>query len=101
MTRRRRFRSLVIGIDGYRLEGVDVECRTRRPVGASRDVVGDGASGFHAATEDQWVRARGRPPDDSDPRLRLGSAGRRRVQDPYSTEVQAPRVGALLRGLRP
>lgn len=46
MTRRRRFRLLVIGVDGYRLEGMDVECRPWRRVGASRDVVGDGAGSF-------------------------------------------------------
>ena len=102
LARRRRFRFLVIGVDDYRLEGVDVECRAWRaetevedlwpmdvgimplfddpwargkcamkaiqymgvglpavvsPVGANRDVVQDGVSGFHAATEEEWVRA--------------------------------------------
>ena len=91
---------LVIGVAGYRLEGMHVECRPWRPVGASRDVVEDGAGGFCVVSEDQGVQALERQSDDPDLRLRLGSAGRRRVQDRYSTAVQAPHVGALLSGLR-
>jgi glycosyltransferase involved in cell wall biosynthesis len=146
LARRRRFRFLAIGIDDYRLEGVDVECRAWRaesevedlrpmdvgimplfddpwargkcamkaiqymgvglpavvsPVGANRDVVQDGVSGFHAATEEDWVRALDRLLDDGDLRSRMGAEGRRRVEDGYSAEVQAPRVGTLLRSLRP
>ena len=71
------------------------------PVGANRDVVQDGVSGFHAATEQDWVRALDRLLDDGDLRSRMGAEGRRRVENGYSAEVQAPRVGALLRSLQP
>lgn len=146
VSRRRRFRFLVIGIEDYRLEGVDVECRPWRaetevedlwsmdvgimplfddpwargkcamkaiqymgvglpavvsPVGANREVVQDGVCGFHASSEDEWVQALERLLDDADLRLRMGAEGRRRVEGRYSAEVQAPRVGALLKGLRP
>ena len=146
LARRRRFRLLVIGVDDYRLEGVDVECRAWRaetevedlwpmdvgimplfddpwargkcalkaiqymgvglpavvsPVGANRDVVEDGVSGFHAASEQEWVRVLDRLLDDVDLRSRMGAEGRRRVESEYSAEVQAPRVGALLRSLQP
>jgi glycosyltransferase involved in cell wall biosynthesis len=145
LARRRRFRVVVIGIDDYRLEGVDVECRPWRaetevedlwsmdvgimplfddpwargkcamkaiqymgvglpavvsPVGANREVVQDGVCGFHASSEDEWVRALERLLDDGDLRLRMGAEGRHRVEGHYSAEVQAPRVGALLRSLR-
>jgi glycosyltransferase involved in cell wall biosynthesis len=71
------------------------------PVGASCDVVGDGVGGFQAASGDQWIEALERLLDDPGLRFRLGSAGRRRVEDHYSAEVQVPRVGALLRSLVP
>jgi glycosyltransferase involved in cell wall biosynthesis len=146
LSRRRRFRFLVIGLDSYRLEGVEVECRAWRasteiedlwpmdvgimplfddpwargkcamkaiqymgvslptvvsPVGASRDVVAEGVSGFHATNEQEWVLALERLLDDADLRLRMGAEGRRRVENHYSAEVQAPRVGTLLKSLRP
>ena len=145
LARRRRFRFLVVGLDDYSLDGVDVECRAWRaqtevedlwpmdvgimplfddpwargkcamkaiqymgvglptvvsPVGANGDVVQDGVSGFHAATEEDWIRALDRLLDDSDLRSRMGAEGRRRVEDGYSAETQAPRVGALLRSLQ-
>ncbi len=145
LARRKRFRFLVIGLEDYRFEGVDVECRAWSagtevedlwpmdvgimplfddpwargkcamkalqymgvglpavvsPVGANRDVVRDGVSGFHAATEDGWVKALDRLLDDGDLRSRMGTEGWRRVESEYSAEVQAPRVGALLRSLR-
>ncbi len=45
------------------------------PVGANRDVVQDGVSGFHAATEEEWVRALERLLDDGDLRHSHGSRG--------------------------
>jgi glycosyltransferase involved in cell wall biosynthesis len=144
LARRTRLRLLVIGIDGYRLEGVDVECRPWRaesevqdlwpvdigimplsddpwaggkcamkaiqylgvgipavvsPVGANREVVQDGVCGFHATTEDEWVRALEQLLESAGLRARMGAEGRRRVEDHYSAEVHAPRVGSLLRSL--
>ena len=71
------------------------------PVGANRDVVQHGVSGFHAATEEDWVQALDRLLDDGDLRSCMGVEGRRRVESEYSAEAQAPRVGALLRTFQP
>jgi glycosyltransferase involved in cell wall biosynthesis len=69
------------------------------PVGANRDVIEDGVTGFHARSEDEWVRALERCLDDENLRRRLGQAGRSAVVARYSAEAQAPRVGSLLRSL--
>jgi glycosyltransferase involved in cell wall biosynthesis len=145
LARRRRFRFLVIGLEDYRLEGVDVECRAWRaetevedlwpmnvgimplfddpwargkcamkaiqymgvglpavvsPVGANCDVVQDGVCGFHAASEDDWVRVLEKLLDDVTLQTQMGKEGRRRVESRYSAEVQAPVVSDLLMGLR-
>jgi glycosyltransferase involved in cell wall biosynthesis len=71
------------------------------PVGANRDVVPDGVCGFHAASEEDWIRALERLIDSAELRVRMGAEGRRRVEQLYSAEVQAPRLGALLTALRP
>lgn len=146
LARRRRFRFLTVGLQDYRLEGVDVEARAWKPetevedlwpmdigimplsddpwtrgkcamkaiqymgvglptvvspVGANRDVVQDGVTGFHASTEEEWVQLLSKLLSDSDLRARMGARGRHRVEAEYSAESQAPRVGALLRSLAP
>jgi glycosyltransferase involved in cell wall biosynthesis len=67
------------------------------PIGANRDVVQDGASGFHAQTEEEWVRALERLLGSVELRSRMGAEGRRRVEEAYSAEVQAPRIADLFR----
>jgi glycosyltransferase involved in cell wall biosynthesis len=141
MSRTRRFRVRVVGLEGYRIPGVDVEAIPWRadtevqdlwpidigvmplsddewsrgkcgmkaiqfmgiglpvvvsPVGANREVVDDGITGFHALREQDWIARLGELMDD--PRLaqRMGEAGRRRVENHYSAEVHAPRIAALL-----
>jgi glycosyltransferase involved in cell wall biosynthesis len=69
------------------------------PVGANREVVADGLTGFHASSDEEWVRVLGRILDDANLRSRMGAEARRRVETRYSAEVQAPRVAELLRGL--
>jgi glycosyltransferase involved in cell wall biosynthesis len=69
------------------------------PIGANLEVIEDGVTGFHASTEDEWVGALERCLDDEGLRRRIAMAGRARVAARYSAEAQAPRVGALLRGL--
>ena len=75
--------------------------RRREPRRGQPRCRADGVSGFHASTEEEWVRALDRLLDDGDLRRRMGAEGRREVEDQYSAEVQAPRVGALLRSLQP
>ena len=136
----------MIGLDSYRIEGVDVECRPWRaatevedlwamdigimplfddpwargkcamkaiqymgiglptvvsPVGSNREVVEDGASGFHAASQQEWMESLERLLGDALLRGRMGSKGRKRVERDFSAEAHAPRVGAILRSLQP
>jgi glycosyltransferase involved in cell wall biosynthesis len=68
------------------------------PVGANRDVVTDGVCGFHAAKEHDWVARLRDLLDHRELREQMGRQGRARVEAHYSAEVQAPRLGAILRG---
>jgi glycosyltransferase involved in cell wall biosynthesis len=69
------------------------------PVGSNREVIQDGVTGFHASSQDEWVRALERCLDDAALRARMGLAGRAAVAAHYSAEVQAPRLGSLLRSV--
>jgi glycosyltransferase involved in cell wall biosynthesis len=70
------------------------------PVGASCEVVPDGVCGFHAATEDDWVRKLGALLDDHELCARMGAAGRQRAETEYSAETQVPRLEAILRSVQ-
>jgi glycosyltransferase involved in cell wall biosynthesis len=67
------------------------------PVGANREIVQDGVTGFHAATGAEWVEKLDLLLTDSDLRRRLGVAARASVSFLYSAEAQAPRVAEILR----
>jgi glycosyltransferase involved in cell wall biosynthesis len=66
-------------------------------VGVNREIIDDGANGFLASTEDEWVEKLGRLLADRELRRRFGEAGRRVVEERYSLKVQAPRLAATLR----
>ena len=86
LARRRRFRFLVIGLDDYRLEGVDVECRAWRADDRSRGSVADGRRDHAPLRRPLGARqvrdeghpvhgsrsARRREPGRSQPRCRAG-----------------------------
>lgn len=67
------------------------------PVGANREIVQDGATGFHAATRAEWVEKLDLLLGDAELRRRLGGAARESVRALYSAETQAPRVAEILR----
>jgi glycosyltransferase involved in cell wall biosynthesis len=67
------------------------------PVGANREIVGDGITGFHAATGAEWIERLDQLLADADLRRRLGAAARESVRLRYSAEAQAPRVAEVLR----
>jgi glycosyltransferase involved in cell wall biosynthesis len=67
------------------------------PVGANRDIVRDGVTGFHAATEAEWIGTLDRALADASLRERLGAAARESVRTLYSAEAHAPRVAEILR----
>jgi len=67
-------------------------------VGVNRDIIEDGVNGFLASSPGEWVDKLERLLADPALRARLGSAGRRTIEERYSLSVHAPHVAALLRG---
>ena len=67
------------------------------PVGANREIVVDGVTGFHAATSAEWIDRLDRVLADADLRRALGAAARESVRARFSAETQAPRVAEILR----
>jgi len=66
-------------------------------VGVNRTIVHDGANGFLAATEDEWVEKLSRLLWDAALRRRFAEAGRRTIEESYSLHVNAPTLAATLR----
>jgi glycosyltransferase involved in cell wall biosynthesis len=69
------------------------------PVGVQADMVRDGATGFVAATPEEWVSAVIRLAADAALRQRHGLNGRRQVEDCYSVAAGARRWLAALERL--
>lgn len=67
------------------------------PVGVNRDIVEHGVNGFLAESDDEWRAAIKTLLNDADLRQRMGTAGRRKVEEQYSLQVWGPRVAELLR----
>jgi len=67
------------------------------PVGVNREIVRVGENGFLADSVSEWVDAMARLMSDSGLRLRMGMAGRKRVEAEYCVGKVAPRVVTLLR----
>jgi glycosyltransferase involved in cell wall biosynthesis len=67
------------------------------PVGANATIVTDGADGFHARSDDEWVERLARLLRDQALRRALGAAARRTVEARFSAAVQAPRVARVFR----
>jgi glycosyltransferase involved in cell wall biosynthesis len=68
-------------------------------VGANRDIVLEGETGFLATTSEDWVRSltylRAHPEEGQ----AMGQAGRQRMVAQYSLQSQLPRLDALFRAL--
>lgn len=67
------------------------------PVGVNRDIVLAGESGFLAESEADWLESLEALVRDVALRRRLGAVGRKRVEEVYSVDVQAPRLVEMLR----
>jgi glycosyltransferase involved in cell wall biosynthesis len=65
-------------------------------VGVNREIIQDGINGFLATTPDQWRQKLAALMADSDLRRRIGSAGRRTIQERYSLQVNGPRVASVI-----
>jgi glycosyltransferase involved in cell wall biosynthesis len=62
------------------------------PVGANREIVDDGVTGFLADTPEQWVSAFERLADDRELRARMGAAARARCEAHFSLGRTAPEL---------
>jgi glycosyltransferase involved in cell wall biosynthesis len=67
------------------------------PIGANRAIVQDGVSGFLARDAGEWRRALRLLRADPELAVRMGRAGRERVEREYSLAVVAPRLLGILR----
>ncbi len=75
--------------------GVPVVCT---PVGVNRDIVQDGAEGFWARTEGEWVDKVLALAADRGLRASMGAAGRKKVVEGYSVKAAFPLLAAAIRG---
>ncbi len=71
------------------------------PVGVNSEIVTDGENGFLASSEEEWAEALQRLLSDPALRRRMGEAGRSRVEERYSLQVQQPRLLELFRSCVP
>ena len=66
-------------------------------VGVNRDIIDEGVSGFNAVTPGEWAEKLRRLIDDPGLRARMGTAGRRTIEERYSLAANAPAlVGTVL-----
>lgn len=67
------------------------------PVGINTRIVEPGINGYLAETTRDWVQALAALMRDVDLRKKMGAAGREKVERDYATQVNAPRLAAILR----
>ena len=73
----------------YMALGIPTICS---PVGVNSTIITDGVNGFIADSKDEWIAKLKLLMHSPDLRRKIGSAGRRTVEDDYSAITQAPRV---------
>jgi len=66
------------------------------PVGMNKEIIEDGVNGFLAYSQEEWTEKLSLLIKDSDLRKRIGSAGRRTVEEKYSVKINAPKLLAVL-----
>ena len=66
------------------------------PVGVNSQIVEHGVTGFLASTEGEWVEALCALRDSPELRRTMGQAGRKKVEQLYSLQANAPRVARML-----
>lgn len=69
------------------------------PIGVNNEIVKPGSNGFLAGDEDSWFDSLRQLVDNPSLRDQMGRAGRERVEEWYSLQVQVPRLLALFRDL--
>lgn len=69
------------------------------PVGVNVEIISHNHNGLLARTSEDWSACLMRLVDDKNLRERLGQAGRKRIEQHYAVDVQAPRLMGLLEQL--
>jgi glycosyltransferase involved in cell wall biosynthesis len=82
----------------YMALGIPAVCSA---VGASAEAIRDGENGFLAASENEWLEQLTRLVDDAPLRRKIGMAGRRTVEERYSTRICARRFAEAVFGVVP
>lgn len=67
------------------------------PVGVNRQIVEHGINGFLAQSPEEWEQALATLARDANLRMRMGAAGRDKVERAFCVQVNAPRVLECLR----
>ena len=65
-------------------------------MGVNAEIVEPGVNGFLASSDAEWAEALQILLHDPDLRVRMGEAGRRKVEREYSLQVWGPRVAQML-----
>lgn len=78
----------------YMALGIPTVCS---PVGVNSKIISDGENGFIAGDKEEWIAKLTALLRSAELRRRLGSSGRRTVENEYSAAVQAPRVLDIFR----
>ena len=66
------------------------------PIGANTEIIEDRVNGFLANSTEDWIQKLSWLIEDGSLRHKLGSNGRRTVEERYSLEVNAPKLKRLL-----
>lgn len=66
------------------------------PVGVNSEIVEHGVNGFLVQTEEEWTNALKTLLTNPELRKRMGTAGRKKVEQEYSLQIYGPKVAGLL-----
>jgi len=69
------------------------------PVGINREIIENGVGGFWAETKEQWYEALKKLLEDSSLRADMGLAARKKIEQYYSIQANAPKLIEVLRKL--
>lgn len=69
------------------------------PVGVNSEIVENGVNGFLASSTNEWVSVLHKLAVDRDLRIKMGIAGRKKVEEQYCLQVTAPKMVALLQSV--
>lgn len=78
----------------YMALGIPVVCS---PVGVNKEIIRDGANGFSADSEEEWIEKISRLIEDSELRKRIGFAGRKTVEANFSVKANAPKYLEIIK----